>query len=179
MGVSPVFHEVLFFLSVLFGMNAPIVGEQAIIEINLSDNTASLTYQKLITSNNKVSEAKSALKKLNETEDNNLSNMQLIDKTFFVEQEDLNMRVNFDYLDSQEEELLNYFGLFKNDKGNVVFELLDEETYITSNGEKLKKSVEWPKQASVIYLEIKANVVDKHEQESKVNLAEHWTNIKE
>ncbi|MGM0580883.1 MAG: hypothetical protein ACQETL_09400 [Bacteroidota bacterium] len=174
MGALPVFHQVLFFLSVLFGMNMPIVGQEAIIEINLSENTASLTYQKLITSNETVSEAQSAMKKLNEIEGSEQGNMQLVDKSFYVEQDNLNLKVNFDYGNSQEHKMLEFFGFNKNNKEEIVFELLDNETYIASNGKKLSDLVKWSENDSIIKLEIKAKVLDEHEQDSKVNLAEHW-----
>lgn len=169
---APAFHFLFFFLSGLFGLNVPMTGQEAIVHIDKTHKTGSVTYQYVATSPEKAEQAKEALTKLSaaETFDRKIDFMQLTNKTITADEDNFQVEVHFSY--EEEAALLKGFDFTKDDKGNISLKLLERESLISTNGRREKNTISWKKDSKEIQIRLSARVLDEHEK--GVGLSEYW-----
>jgi hypothetical protein len=172
---APVIHQAFFFLSMLFGLNTPMIGQQAVVEIYPADKSGSITYQYVVTSEEHADHAKSALKRLHSAKSfgKGVDFMKLQNKTFTSEEGELHVKVMFRYKD--EKALLDRLGFQRNAQGEFLYLLLEKETLLDSNGEKQgEDQVVWSAESDNLYLEISGVSMEAKEKASAVKLGQYW-----
>lgn len=171
---TPAIHQILFFLSMLFGSDTPMIGQQAVVNIQPENQTGSITYQYVVTAEDMAPLAEEALQAIDEavTLDRRVNFMALTGQEIRVVDDQLQVKVQFRYRDEQA--LFGQLGFARNEQGGVQFTLLERESLIESNGTAQDGMVSWPAGVSEIHLEIAGESLSESEKEASVSLARHW-----
>lgn len=171
---TPAIHQILFFLSMLFGSDTPMIGQQAVVNIQPEDRTGSITYQYVVTAEEMAHMAEAALQDVNEavTLDRRVNFMALTGQEIRVVDDQLQVEVRFRYMDEQA--LFSRLGFERDEQGGVQFTLLERESLIETNGTAQEETVSWPAGVSEIHLEIAGESLSESEKEASVSLAGYW-----
>jgi hypothetical protein len=174
MSLTPAIHQIFFFLSMLFGVDTPMIGQQAIVKIQTGDKTGSITYQNVVTSGEMTHQAKSALNFIDEASslDNRIQFMELINQEFMIDEGHLHVKVLFRYQDEQM--FFESMGFDVDEQGDVSFKILEKETLLHSNGTREADKILWPYGTPEIHFEIAGEVLSEAEKKASVSLVKFW-----
>lgn len=179
MNVVPAIHQIFFFLSMLFGVHTPMIGQQSIVKIQPEDKTGSITYQYVVTVDEMAHQAKSALNYIDETSslDKRINFMELINQEFMVDENHLHVKVLFRY--QHEQAFLNGLGFEVDEQGDIIWTIREKETLLYSNGARSGDNgdtISWPSGTPEIHLEIVGEPLSESEKNASVSLAKFWEN---
>lgn len=176
MNVIPAIHQILFFLSMLYGVDTPMIAQESILKIQPEDKTGSITYQYVVTADEVAHKAKSALNFIDEASslDNRIQFMELINQEIMIDDGHLHVKVLFSYQDEQM--FFKSMGFDVDEQGDVSFEILEKETLLHSNGTRKADTISWPSGTPEIHLEITGESLNESEKKASVSLANFWEN---